>query len=163
MVYFVGAGPGAEDLITVRGMRLLGQADLVVYAGSLVNPRLLDYTKESCEIYDSAGMTLGEVVAVMQEGARDGKLVVRLHTGDPSVYGAVREQMDELERLGRLAVLDHHADGGAHESPAKRKHRGICGASGVHGRLSERGSDGGAGQAADRRRVRRGFPGGDRV
>ena len=100
MVYFVGAGPGAEDLITVRGMRLLGQADLVVYAGSLVNPRLLDYTKESCEIYDSAGMTLGEVVAVMQEGARDGKLVVRLHTGDPSVYGAVREQMDELERLG---------------------------------------------------------------
>lgn len=100
MVYFVGAGAGAADLITVRGMRLLGQADVVIYAGSLVNPELLDYTEEKCEIHNSAELTLEEVVALMEQAERAGKKTVRLHTGEPSLYGAVREQMDELDRLG---------------------------------------------------------------
>jgi precorrin-4/cobalt-precorrin-4 C11-methyltransferase len=97
MVYFVGAGCGAEDLITVRGMRLIQQADIIIYAGSLVNPKLLDYAKKDCVIYNSAVMTLEEVLAVMEEGEKDGKNIVRLHTGEPSIYGAVREQMDWLE------------------------------------------------------------------
>lgn len=100
MVYFVGAGTGAEDLITVRGMRLLEKADVIVYAGSLVNPKLLEYAKEGCKIHNSAKMTLDEVIAVIKEAEEKGKTIVRLHTGDPSIYGAVREQMDELERLG---------------------------------------------------------------
>ena len=100
MVYFVGAGTGAEDLITVRGMRLLEKADVIVYAGSLVNPKLLEYAKEGCKIHNSAKMTLDEVIAVIKEAEEKGKTIVRLHTGDPGIYGAVREQMDELERLG---------------------------------------------------------------
>lgn len=100
MVHFVGAGSGAADLITVRGMRLLEKADVVIYAGSLVNPELLEYTGEGCEIYNSAVMTLEEVLAVMQEAVKAGKEVVRLHTGEPSIYGAVREQMDALEEKG---------------------------------------------------------------
>lgn len=100
MVYFVGAGTGAVDLITVRGMRLLEQADVIIYAGSLVNPELLQYANKDCEIHDSAKMTLEEVLMVMQKAEVDGKLTVRLHTGEPSIYGAVREQMDELDRLG---------------------------------------------------------------
>ena len=100
MVYFVGAGPGAEDLITVRGMRLLGKADVIIYAGSLVNPKILDYAGENCEIYNSAKMTLDEIVEVIIGAERKGKNTVRLHTGEPSVFGAVREQMDELDRLG---------------------------------------------------------------
>ena len=100
MVYFVGSGTGAEDLITVRGMRLLEKADVIVYAGSLVNPKLLEYAKEGCKIHNSAKMTLDEVIAVIKEAEEKGKTIVRLHTGDPSIYGAVREQMDELERLG---------------------------------------------------------------
>ena len=99
MVYFVGAGTGAADLITVRGMRLLQRADVIIYAGSLVNPELLDYARESCEIYNSAKMTLDEVIAVMKAAEADGKITVRLHTGEPSIYGAVREQMDELDTL----------------------------------------------------------------
>ena len=99
MVYFVGAGTGAADLITVRGMRLLQKADVIIYAGSLVNPELLDYAGESCEIYNSAKMTLDEVIAVMKAAEADGKMTVRLHTGEPSIYGAVREQMDELDTL----------------------------------------------------------------
>lgn len=96
MVHFVGAGPGAEDLITVRGMRLLEQADVIIYAGSLVNPALLRYAREGCAFHDSAVMTLEEVMAVIEE-AEDRKLVtVRLHSGDPSIYGAIREQMDAL-------------------------------------------------------------------
>ena len=95
MIYFIGAGPGAADLITVRGAELLKQADVIIYAGSLVNPALLDYAKESCKIYDSAKMTLEEVIAVMKENK--GKEVVRLHTGDPCIYGAIREQMDILD------------------------------------------------------------------
>lgn len=99
MVYFVGAGTGAPDLITVRGMRLLEQADVVVYAGSLVNPELLGYTREGCEIHNSAKLTLEEVVQVICRAEAEGKTTVRLHTGEPSIYGAVREQMDELDRL----------------------------------------------------------------
>lgn len=98
MVNFVGAGPGAPDLITVRGMRLLEEADIIIYAGSLVNPQLLDYAKESCLIYNSASMTLEEVIEVMVKGEKSGKKVVRLHTGDPSIYGAIREQMDMLDK-----------------------------------------------------------------
>ncbi len=100
MVYFVGAGTGAVDLITVRGMRLLERADVIIYAGSLVNPKLLEYGKTDCEVHDSAKLTLEEVIAIMEKAEREGKTTVRLHTGDPSIYGAVREQMDELDRLG---------------------------------------------------------------
>lgn len=100
MIHFVGAGPGAPDLITLRGARLLEEADVVIYAGSLVNPALLDLCSEGCVVYDSSGMTLEEVVEVMRESDQEGKNCVRLHTGDPSLYGAHREQMDELDRLG---------------------------------------------------------------
>ena len=100
MVYFVGAGSGAPDLITVRGARLIAQADVIVYAGSLVNPALLNGRKKDCIVFNSAEMTLEEVLAVMIPAAREGKLVVRLHTGDPSVYGAHREQMDALDAAG---------------------------------------------------------------
>jgi len=96
MIYFIGAGPGAVDLITVKGKELLEKADLIIYAGSLVNPKLLDYAKLECVIMDSASMTLEEVIAAMVPAAQEGKLVVRLHTGDPSVYGAHREQIDML-------------------------------------------------------------------
>ena len=99
MVHFVGAGSGAVDLITVRGMRYLENADVIIYAGSLVNPQLLEYAKEGCEIYNSAVMTLDEVVDVMKKADEQGKDIVRLHTGEPSIYGAVREQMDELDEL----------------------------------------------------------------
>ncbi|MGI5958927.1 MAG: precorrin-4 C(11)-methyltransferase [Massiliimalia sp.] len=97
MIHFVGAGSGAADLITVRGQKLLQTADIIIYAGSLVNPQLLEYAKEGCEIYNSASMTLEEVIAVMEQGEKDGKMTVRLHTGDPCLYGAIREQMDCLD------------------------------------------------------------------
>lgn len=100
MVHFVGAGPGACDLITVRGMNRIKEADVIIYAGSLVNPELLSYAKVDCKIYNSAHMTLDEVVAVMREAEAAGKGTVRLHTGDPSVYGAIREQMDLLDECG---------------------------------------------------------------
>lgn len=100
MVHFVGAGCGAADLITVRGARLLSEADVVIYAGSLVNPELLKGTKEGCEIHDSARMTLPEVLGVMERAEAEKKTIVRLHTGDPSLYGAIREQMDRLEEMG---------------------------------------------------------------
>lgn len=100
MVHFVGAGSGAADLITLRGKRLLETADVVIYAGSLVNPELLEYTRFDCEIYNSAFMTLDEVIKVMEQAENNGKTVIRLHTGDPSVYGAIREQMDRLDSLG---------------------------------------------------------------
>lgn len=100
MVHFVGAGSGAPDLITLRGARLLGEADVVIYAGSLVNPQLLEYTKPGCEIHNSAKMTLEDVIAVIKAAEDAGKTTVRLHTGDSSIYGAVREQFDELEKLG---------------------------------------------------------------
>lgn len=99
MIYFIGAGPGATDLITVRGMRLLQKADVVIYAGSLVNPELLDYCRPETTIYNSASMTLEQTVAAMRD-APEGATVVRLHTGDPCLYGAIAEQMRELDKLG---------------------------------------------------------------
>lgn len=99
MVHFVGAGCGAVDLITVRGARLLSEADVVIYAGSLVNPELLKYCRDECEIYDSARLTLEEVLEIIRAAEKNGKTTVRLHTGDSSIYGAVREQFDELEKL----------------------------------------------------------------
>ena len=100
MIHFIGAGPGGADLITVRGARLLGETDCIIYAGSLVNPEVLQYKKEGCKVFDSAGMTLEEVLQVMEENEKAGKDTVRLHTGDPRIYGAIREQMDELDKLG---------------------------------------------------------------
>ena len=99
MVYFVGAGSGAKDLITVRGMRLIQEADVLVYAGSLVNPELLEYAKKGCEIYDSALLTLEEIIEIIKDAEEKNKTTVRLHTGEPSLYGAVREQMNELDAL----------------------------------------------------------------
>lgn len=100
MVHFVGAGSGAPDLITVRGARLLAEADVVIYAGSLVNPEVLAYAREDCAIYNSAEMTLEQVLEVIRAAEGTGKTTVRLHTGDSSIYGAVREQFDALEELG---------------------------------------------------------------
>lgn len=100
MIHFVGAGSGAPDLITVRGQKYLQEADVIIYAGSLVNPQLLDYARKECEIYNSAKMTLEEVLEVMYRAQEEGKMVVRLHTGDPSLYGAIREQMDALDEKG---------------------------------------------------------------
>ena len=100
MVHFVGAGSGAPDLITLRGKRLLEEADVIIYAGSLVNPQLLEYKKEAAEVYNSAKMTLEEVLAVMEQAEKEGKTTVRLHTGDPCLYGAIREQMDALDARG---------------------------------------------------------------
>ena len=114
MIYFIGAGPGAADLITVKGKELLEKADLVIYAGSLVNPELLKYCKPECTIMNSATMTLEEVIDAMVPAAQAGQLVVRLHTGDPSVYGAHREQIDLL-RSYLMEVL-----GGAASLPPRR-------------------------------------------
>ena len=100
MVHFVGAGPGAPDLITLRGAELLKQADVIIYAGSLVNPALLELARADCEIHNSAKMTLEQVIAVMKQAEAAGRTTVRLHTGDPCVYGAIREQMDALDELG---------------------------------------------------------------
>lgn len=100
MVHIVGAGPGAQDLITLRGQRLLESADVVIYAGSLVNPALLSCVKEGCRIYNSAQMTLEQVIDVIRKAHEKGLETVRLHTGDPCVYGAIREQMDVMDQLG---------------------------------------------------------------
>ena len=100
MVHFVGAGPGAPDLITLRGAELLRGADCVIYAGSLVNPALLGLCRDSARIYDSARMTLEQVLEAVERAEAAGQETVRLHTGDPCLYGAVREQMDALDRRG---------------------------------------------------------------
>lgn len=100
MIHFVGAGCGAPDLITLRGARLLQEADVVIYAGSLVNPALLTKTKPDCALHNSARMTLPEVIDIMERAERESLLTVRLHTGDPCLYGAIREQMDRLTELG---------------------------------------------------------------
>lgn len=97
MVHFVGAGCGAPDLITMRGHKLISEADVIIYAGSLVNPALLDYAKNGCEIHDSAYMTLEQVIDVIVKAEGEAKTTVRLHTGEPSIYGAIREQMDLLD------------------------------------------------------------------
>lgn len=99
MITFVGAGSGDPDLITIKGAKKLGEADVVIYAGSLVNPGVLTHAKQGAAIYNSASMTLDEVIEVMAPAAKAGKKVVRLHTGDPSIYGAIREQMDRLDAL----------------------------------------------------------------
>jgi len=99
MVYFVGAGPGAVDLITMKGHTLLTKADVVIYAGSLVNPELLNYTKNGCEIHNSAHMTLEKVIDTIKKAEAENKMTVRLHTGDPSIYGAIREQIDSIKEL----------------------------------------------------------------
>jgi len=98
-VHIVGAGPGDPELITVKGQRLLQEADVIIYAGSLVNPALLDYAKAQCKIYNSASMTLQDVVGVVKNAVADDLQVVRLHTGDPAIYGAIQEQMDEFKKL----------------------------------------------------------------
>lgn len=100
MIYFVGAGPGDPELITVKGAKLLARADVVIYAGSLVNKELLDLCKPETETYDSAGMHLKEIIQIMIDAHRAGREVVRLHTGDPSLYGAIQEQMDALKSAG---------------------------------------------------------------
>lgn len=100
MISFVGAGPGDVELITIKGRRLLEEADLVIYAGSLVSREHLDFCKAGCEKYDSASMTLEEVIEKMEAASRNKKNVVRLHTGDPTIYGAIREQMEALDKLG---------------------------------------------------------------
>jgi len=100
MIYFVGAGPGDKELLTLKGARLLARADCVIYAGSLVNPELLEFAPENCRIYDSASMTLEEIIDIMRECANRDENVVRLHTGDPSLYGAIREQIDLLIQHG---------------------------------------------------------------
>jgi precorrin-4/cobalt-precorrin-4 C11-methyltransferase len=99
MVYFIGAGPGEVDLITVKGREILSQADIVIYAGSLVSKEHLKFCKNGVEIHNSASMTLEDVIKVMKKGNEEGKSVVRLHTGDPAIYGAIKEQMDELDKL----------------------------------------------------------------
>lgn len=100
MVHFVGAGSGAVDLITIRGKKYIESADVIIYAGSLVNKELLNYAKKDCEVYDSATMTLEEVLKVVVKANKENKNIVRLHTGDPSIYGAIKEQMVELDNLG---------------------------------------------------------------
>lgn len=100
MIHFVGAGSGAPDLITVRGQKRLQEADVIIYAGSLVNPQLLELKKPECQVYNSAYMTLEEVLDVMKKAEAEHKMTVRLHTGDPCLYGAIREQMDHLDQLG---------------------------------------------------------------
>ena len=164
MITFVGAGSGAEDLITVRGARLLQEADVIVYAGSLVNPALLDQKKPGCEVYNSARMTLEEVLDVLIRSERAGKNVVRLHTGDPCLYGAIREQMDALKRsifpmksvrgsvpfCGAAAALEaeytlpgvypvgrDHTNGWKNAGTGERKHPEFCGASGDDGFIFE--------------------------
>lgn len=97
-LYFVGAGPGDKELITLKGYNLLKEADVVIYAGSLVNPELLSYCKENCLIYNSATMDLGEIINVIDNSLKEKKKVVRLHTGDFSIYGAIREQIEELKK-----------------------------------------------------------------
>lgn len=100
MVSFIGAGPGDPELLTIKGKRLIDSADIIIYAGSLVNPKVLADAKKDARIFNSAGMTLEEVLDVMQKGEAAGKKVVRVHTGDPAIYGAHREQMDALDRMG---------------------------------------------------------------
>lgn len=180
MVYFVGAGSGAADLITVRGKNLLERADVIIYAGSLVNPELLDYKKEGCMVFNSATMTLEEVLEVMEKADVAGKMTVRLHTGDPCIYGAIREQMDRLDEKGiayascpgvsafcgaasalnleytlpgvsQSAIITRM--GGTDTGSGTGEHCFFCGASGNDGCFSEHWIAGGTFQRADRRRL----------
>ena len=100
MIYFIGAGPGDKDLITLKGQKLLTRADSIIYAGSLINHELLEYAKSGCDLHDSAKMTLEEVIEIMQQNEKRNLMTARLHTGDPSIYGAIKEQIDKLEQNG---------------------------------------------------------------
>ncbi|MFZ5969791.1 MAG: precorrin-4 C(11)-methyltransferase [Bacillota bacterium] len=100
MIYFIGAGPGDPELITVKGQKIVKEADIIIYAGSLVNKAIIDCRREDAVVYNSAVMTLEEVIEVMEKGVSENKLVARVHTGDPSIYGAIREQMDILDEKG---------------------------------------------------------------
>lgn len=100
MVHFIGAGPGDPELLTIKGKRFIDSADVIIYAGTLVNEKVLAGRKESAQVYNSAYMTLSEVIGVMKEAEAKGQSVARVHTGDPSIYGAIREQMDALDDLG---------------------------------------------------------------
>lgn len=97
-VYYIGAGPGDPDLITVKGRKIVEKSDIIIYAGSLVNRAIIDCAREDAEIFNSASMTLEEVMEVTLRGVQEGKLVARVHTGDPSIYGAIREQIDILDK-----------------------------------------------------------------
>ncbi|MCT4562991.1 MAG: precorrin-4 C(11)-methyltransferase [Maledivibacter sp.] len=99
-VYFIGAGPGDPELITLKGSKKIAEADIIIYAGSLVNKEVIENRKEEAEVYNSASMTLDEVIKVMEEGIKENKVIARVHTGDPSIYGAIREQMDILDEKG---------------------------------------------------------------
>jgi len=97
-VFFIGGGPGDPELLTLKAVKIMRDSDIVIYAGSLVNKKVLDFASDSAEIYDSSSMTLDEIVKVMVDGANSGKVVARIHTGDPSIYGAIMEQMRELKK-----------------------------------------------------------------
>ena len=157
MITFVGAGPGAPDLITVRGKQYLEEADVVIYAGSLVNPGLLKLCKEKCEIYNSAKMTLEEVLEVMVKGHGDGKEIVRLHTGDPCLYGAIREQMDELKKL----EIPYEDCPGVSSfcGAAAALEAELCGTSGDDGFILEHRTVKGTFSRIDRRRIQRRYTG----
>lgn len=99
-VYFIGAGPGDPELITVKGAKRIEEADIIIYAGSLVNKEVIERKKESAAVYNSASMTLDEVIEVVESGIKEEKIIARVHTGDPSIYGAIREQMDRLDEKG---------------------------------------------------------------
>lgn len=99
-VYFVGAGPGDPELLTLKGMRVIERADVIIYADSLVNPQVCEYAREGAEIHGSSSLTLDEIVALMVDGVRRGGTVARIHTGDPSLFGALWEQMVLLDRAG---------------------------------------------------------------
>lgn len=99
-IFFVGAGPGDPELITVKGKRILGEADIIVYTGSLVNPEILGWAKKSAMIYDSAPLDLEEIIGIIREGHENNQIIVRLHTGDPSIFGAINEEMEALEEIG---------------------------------------------------------------
>ena len=172
-VYMIGAGPGDPELITIKGKRLIDEADVIIYAGSLVNPAVLDGRKPEAKVYDSAGMTLDEVIDVIGAAENDGLKVVRVHTGDPSIYGAIREQMDRLEELEipyevvpgvssftasekgihaarRLPDRHLHPSRRTDTRAGNRTARGSCGPPGVHGDLPVcRDDRQGAGKAAD--------------
>ena len=178
MVHFVGAGSGAVDLITVRGKRLLEEADVIIYAGSLVNPELLSYAKNGCEIHNSAKMTLEEVISVIKKAEEEKKTTVRLHTGDSSIYGAVREQFDRLEEFGisydvcpgvsafcGVYLTHRQPDGHHHKSRRQnararaRIHTLSCRPSGDNGALSEHIFDRAPAARATGRRVCRKYTG----
>ena len=182
MVHIVGAGPGAADLITVRGARLLKEADVIIYAGSLVNRELLELARKDAQIYDSAYMTLEQVMEVIKKGWKEGREILRLHTGDPCVYGAIREQMDAMDHegipyeicpgvssfCGAAAARDlpergDHPDGGPDAGTGAGEHRILCGAQSLHGRVFKRRNAQGAVRGAYQRRISRGYTGGDCV